>query len=78
MAELKIPVCIRVGKSTREFHVGDITCAPGEDPPSRQLPGLVRKVADELEQQQAEGDILAALAPETQAALADDLRGDGG
>lgn len=78
MAERRFPIWMRVGDGSQEFHVGDITCAPGEDPPSRQLPFILRQVAAEIEQQQAEGDILAALDREAQAALPDELRGDGG
>lgn len=77
MAEMRVPVYMRVGDSTEEFHVGDITCGPGEDAPSHQVPGVLRAVAAEIERLQDESALQREVKRVTAVLLSDEPGGDG-
>lgn len=62
MAEIRIPLYLRVG-SGEELHVGDVTTEPGTNEGAISLPGLIRKVAAEVERQIAERAAQSAAVP---------------
>lgn len=54
MAELKLPVYLRVG-SGPEFCVGEVTCDPADPGAILAVPRILRALADEMEAQAAAG-----------------------
>jgi hypothetical protein len=55
MAEISVPVYMRVGDG-KEFCVGEITAEAGTPDGVIALPGFLKKVAAEVEQQIADRD----------------------